>query len=71
MEMKLIGGLMKGVLSKALSMALKAKTGYSADIQVNEFNANVGDGRAHVHINIDADMSQAELTKILASVGLG
>ena len=40
-------------------------------IRVNEFNANVKEGRAHVHLNIDADMSQDELKKILASVGLG
>ena len=71
MEMKLFDGLMKGVLSKALGLALKAKTGYRADISVNEFNAHVKEGRAHVHINIDADMSQDELKKILASVGLG
>lgn len=71
MEMKLFSGLLKGVASKALSMALKAKTGYQADITVNEFNAHVKDGRAHVHLNIDADMSQDELKKILASVGLG
>ena len=71
MEMKLFDGLMKGVLSKALGLALKAKTGYSAELKVNEFNAHVKEGRAHVHINIDADMSQDELKKILASVGLG
>lgn len=71
MEMKLFGSLMKGVVSKALELALKVKTGYRADISVNEFNAHVKDGRAHVHLNIDADMSQDELAKILASVGLG
>ena len=71
MEMKLFGGLVKGALSKALAMALKLKTGYSAEFTVNEFNAHVRDGQAHVHINIDADMSQDELKKILAGIGLG
>ena len=71
MEMKLFGGLMKGVLSKALELALKVKTGYRADISVNEFYAHVEDGFAHVHLNIDAEMSQDELKKLLASVGLG
>ena len=69
--MKLFGDLMKGAVSKAVGLALKVKTGYQADIRVNEFNANVKEGRAHVHLNIDADMSQDELKKILASVGLG
>ena len=71
MEMKLFGSLMKGVVSKALELALKAKTGYRADISVNEFDVHIKDGRAHAHINIDADMSQDELKKLLASVGLG
>lgn len=71
MEMKLFSGLLKGALSKALELVLKAKTGYHADICVNEFNAHVKDGQAHVHLSIDADMSQDELKKILASVGLG
>ena len=71
MEMKLFGSLMKGVVSKALELALKVKTGYRADISVNEFDVHVKNGRAHAHINIDADMSQDELKKLLASVGLG
>ena len=71
MEMKLFSGLMTGVLSKALELVVKSKTGYRTDIRVNEFNAHVKDGKAHVHVNIDADMSQDELKKILASVGLG
>ena len=71
MEMKLFGSWMKGVVSKALELALKVKTGYRADISVNEFDVHVKDGRAHAHINIDADMSQDELKKLLASVGLG
>lgn len=71
MEMKLFGDLMRGAVSKALGMALKMKTGYSAELTVNEFNARVKDGRAHAHINIDADMTQDELKKILSSVGLG
>ena len=71
MEMKLFSGLLKGAVSKALELALKKKTGYQADIQVNEFHAHFKDGRAHAHISIDAEMSQDELRKILSSVGLG
>lgn len=71
MEMKLFDDLMRGVVAKALQMALKKKTGYSAELKVNDFDASVKNGRAHVHINIDAEMSQDELRKILLSVGLG
>ena len=70
-EMKIASKFTRGVVSKVLGVVLKTKFGYSADVQLNEFNAVVTDGKAHVHLNIDADMSQAELSKILASVGLG
>lgn len=70
-EMKIASKFTRGLVSKAIGLALKAKLGYSANIQLNEFNAAVTDGKAHVHLSIDADMSQAELSRILASVGLG
>ena len=69
-EMKIGSMFTKGVISKVLNLVLKKKFGYSADVQLNEFNARVTDGKVHVHLNIDADMSQAELMKILAGVGL-
>ena len=69
-EMRIANRFMKGVVSKALKLALKVKFGYSADIRLNELNVTVTDEKAHVHLNIDADMSQAELNKVLASIGL-
>lgn len=63
MNIKLPRIICKGA-SKVLSMALKAKTGYSANILLNEFHARVKDGQAHAHIDISADMPQRELEKI-------
>ena len=44
--------------------------GYNVDIQLNELNASISDEKAHVHVSIDADMSKAELMKILKKIGL-
>ena len=63
MNIKLPRIICKGA-SKVLSMALKAKTGYSANILLNEFQARVKNGQAHAHIDIDADMPRTEFEKI-------
>ena len=69
-EMKIASKFLRGAVSKAMELALKVKFGYKTNIQLNEFNVKVTDEKAHVHLNIDADMSQAELNKVLASIGL-
>ena len=68
-EMKIGTGFMKGMVSKILNLTLKRKLGYDIGIRLNDFNVKVTEERAHVHLNIDADMTQEELTKILAAIG--
>ena len=70
-EMSIMSKFTTGIISKILGVVLKTKFGYSADVQLNEFKATVTDGEAHVHLNADLTMSQAELLKILTGVGLG
>jgi len=69
-EMKIGTSFMKGMVSKVINLTLKRKLGYNVGVQLNDFNVKVTDEKAHVHLNIDCDMSQAELTKILAAIGL-
>lgn len=70
-EMKIGTSFMKGMVSKLLNMTVKRKLGYDVGIRLNDFNIKVTDERAHVHLNIDADLTQEELSKILKSIGLG
>lgn len=58
------------VVSKLIRLVLKSKFGYDIYIQLNEFNASVIDGRAHIHLSADAELDNSELTKILKTVGL-
>lgn len=69
-EMKIGTNFMKGMLSKVINMTVKRKLGYDVGVKLNDFNVRVTDEKAHVHLNIDCDMSQAELTKVLAALGL-
>lgn len=69
-EMRIGTNLMRGMVSKVLTKVLKIKLGYNVGIQLNEFDARINDGKAHVHLNIDAEMTQEELNKILETIGL-
>lgn len=68
--MNIVSKFTRGVLSKIAKMALKKKTGYEVDIQLNELTVTVIDGKAHVHLNADAELEKDELVKILKKNGL-
>lgn len=68
--MKIGSNLMKGVIAKLLKKVLKNKLGYEIDIILDEFEATITDGKAHIHLNIDADMSKEELMKLIKNAGL-
>lgn len=69
-EIKIGSKLMKMIISKLLKQAVKSKFGYNADIRIEELNAALIDGKAHIHINADADMEKDELMKLLKGAGL-
>ena len=69
-EMKICTGFMKSMVSKIISGALKRKTGCNVTVQLNDLNAKVKDGKAHVHLDIDAEMNQEELMKLISIIGL-
>lgn len=68
--MNIVSKFTRGVFSKVAKMALKKKTGYEVDIQLNELTVTVIDGKAHVHLNADAELEKDELVKILKMNGL-
>ncbi len=69
-ELKIGSKFLKSVISKAIKLAVRKKYGYEIDIRIEELNAVIIDGKAHIHLNADADMNKDELTKILKSTGL-
>lgn len=58
------------IISKLVKMVLQKKFGYDIDILLNELNATIIDGKAHVHLNIDAELNKDELTKIVRIIGI-
>lgn len=62
--------LIRAVLSKILNRVVKKNLGVVAVTKLNEFIVSVHDGQAHVGINIEADMTEEELGKLIAKIGL-
>lgn len=69
-EMRIGSKFITGIISKLLVTVVKQKLGYNIDLKLNVVNATVGDGKAHVHLDIDAEVSNEEIMRILSGVGL-
>ncbi len=69
-EMRIVSKFTRGIISKVVRKTLKKKTGYDVGVQVNELNVAITDGRAHIHLNVDAELNKEELMKILKNIGL-
>lgn len=69
-EVKIVSKFTRSVISKLIKAVLHKKLGYNVDIQLNEVNATITDGKTHVHLDVDAELSREELLKILKNIGL-
>lgn len=67
--MKIGSKFVTSVISKVVKGLLKKKFEYDVDIQLNELNITFTDGKAHVHLNADAELNKDELMKILKNIG--
>lgn len=69
-EMRIVSKFTRGIISKALKMVIRKKTGYNVDVQLNEITTTINDGKTHLHLDVDAELERDELIKILKSIGL-
>ena len=69
-EMRIVSKFTRGIISKAIKMIIRKKTGYNIDIQLNEAVTTVSYGKTHLHLDVDAELNKDELMNILKSIGL-
>ena len=68
-EMNVVSKFTTMVISKIARKAIRKKLGYEIDIQLNEIKATIADGRTHIHVDLDAELSKEELLAILKNNG--
>lgn len=69
-EMRICTVFMRGIVSKVISKTLKKRTGCDVAVQLNNLGTILKDGKAHVHLDIDAELDQEELMKLITIIGL-
>lgn len=70
-EMKIVTKFTRGVISKVVEHTVRKKLGFDAKIRLNNMAVTNNDEKAHIHLDIEADLDRAELLKILKNFGLG
>ena len=68
LQLNLSSKFMRGIVTKLISKAVYKKTGYKIGIELNNINVEVINGRAHIHINADAEIDNDELMKIVRTI---
>lgn len=69
-EMRIVSKFTREIISKAIKMVIRKKTGYNVDIRLNEAIVTVSDGKTHLHMDVDAELDKDELISILKGIGL-
>ena len=68
LKLNLSSKFVRGIVTKLISKAVYKKTGYKIGIELNNINVEVINGRAHIHINADAEIDNDELMKIVRTI---
>lgn len=70
-EMNLVTKFARGIASKIITSLARKKLGYDVDVYVNALNVKMSEEKAHVHLDIDAQLTTEEVQRILKTLGLG
>ena len=64
MKLKLSTKFMRNFISKIISKVILNKFGFKPDMILNEFNLEKIDDKIHLHINVDAEITDKDFLKI-------
>jgi hypothetical protein len=68
LKMNLSSKFMRGIVTKIISKAVYKKTGYKVEIDLNNINVEVVNGKAYIHVDADAAIDNEELMKIVKNI---
>ena len=68
MKLKLSTNFMRNLVTKMITKSIYKKYGYKIDIQLNELEIEIVNGKAHLHTNVDVSTDNTELINIIKSI---
>lgn len=70
MKLKLSTKFMRGIIAKLISKAIFKSFGFKPEIQLNEIDIELKEGKLHFHINVDGEMDEKSFVKIVQAANL-
>lgn len=70
MKMKLSTKFMRGVAAKIISKVIYDKFGFKTNIKLNEVDFNMTNGNIRFHINVDGEMEDKALLRVIRLANL-
>lgn len=67
-ELKIRTPVMKALISKIIKSALKKSLGCGIDILLDDLTVTVKDGKAHVSVIAEGDVSMNDISRILTRI---
>ena len=74
LKLDLTAPFMRGLVTKIINSIIRKKVGYDVDVVVNELKlstADCGVTKVRLHVDLDAEMTNDELLKLIKTIGLG
>ena len=68
LKLNLSSKFMRGIVTKLITKAVYKKTGYKINIGLNSINVEVINGKACIHADVDAEIDNEELMKIVKNI---
>lgn len=68
--MKIVSEFMTNMISKLVKKVIRKKSGYDIDLNLNNVRLTYNNGKAHIHLDVDAELTAEELIKVLKNAGL-
>lgn len=70
MKLKLGTKIMRGIVAKLISMAIKKKFGCDVNIRINELDINMINGETDIKTNVELKLESSEFMKLMKSIGV-
>ena len=68
LKLNLSSKFMRGIVTKLIAKAIYKKTGYKIEVELNSINVEVINGKAHIHADVDVEIDNEELMKIVKTI---
>ena len=68
LKLNLSSKFMREIVTKLMAKAIYKKTGYKIEVELNSINVEVINGKAHIHADVDAEIDNEELMKIVKTI---